>query len=141
MMNEQMFNNHFIVIDAQARIIDCWSDGPEPNRDTGGAILLTDQGGYQFRLFPDGPENPWDEMFTEDRIPKYKWDGTRPVKRTQAEIEADRPEPKPPEPTMQEQIDLLKLSMTAVIETMTASGAINTDSIPASVKAAFVVKK
>ena len=43
---------------------------------------------YQFRFTPGGEENP--SIFTEDGIPMYKWDGTRVIKRTDDEIEADR---------------------------------------------------
>lgn len=35
-----------------------WSDGVHPDRDVTDAICINEQGGYQFRLTPDGPENP-----------------------------------------------------------------------------------
>ena len=86
-MNE-FYNNHYITVDEQNRITDGWSDGPRPDRDTTGAILLSDNGGYQFRLFPDGEENPclyeWDHM-----IPLYKYEDGEVVRRTTEEIEAD----------------------------------------------------
>ncbi len=84
--------------DEQNRIISTWSDGPHPDRDTTNAIRINDKGGYQFRLFPDGEENP--AIYTMDGIPLYKWDGEKVVLRTSEEIEADRaaiPEPPPSE--------------------------------------------
>lgn len=51
-------NRHYICVDAQDRITDGWSDGVFPARDASGAILLREDGGYQFRLFPGGEENP-----------------------------------------------------------------------------------
>ena len=50
-MNEY-YNNHYITTDPEGRITSGWSDGPLPGRDTSNAVLLTDQGGYQFRLHP-----------------------------------------------------------------------------------------
>ncbi len=53
-----IFNKHYIRADERGNITGGWSDGPFPARDTDGYILLTDTGGYQFRLSPDGAENP-----------------------------------------------------------------------------------
>ncbi len=95
---DEFYNKHYIAIDAQNRITDVWSDGPNPDRDTTGAICINEQGGYQFRLFPDGEENP--ALYAMDGIPLYKWDGAQAVRRTEEEVEADRaaiPEPPPSE--------------------------------------------
>ena len=55
----RVYYGYYILIDGADNIIAGWSNGPQPDRDTTGAILLTDKGGgYQFRLFPDGEENP-----------------------------------------------------------------------------------
>jgi len=92
------YNKHYITVDAQDRITFAWSDGPHPDRDTAGAICINDQGSYQFRLTPDGEENP--ALYDMDGIPLYKWDGTQAVRRTEEEIEADRaaiPDPPPSE--------------------------------------------
>ncbi len=89
------YNKHYIITDTQSRITDGWSDGPHRDRDTAGAICINEQGGYQFRLLPDGEENP--TLYTMDGIPLYRWDG-KPILRTDEEIEADRkarPEPEP----------------------------------------------
>ena len=85
---EDFYNKHYIRIREDGCIIDGFSDAfREPTED---AILLNEQGGYQFRLYPGGEENPslfdWDGM-----IPLYKWDG-EVIPRTEEEIEAERAE-------------------------------------------------
>ena len=96
-MNE-FYSKHYITTDEQGRITGGWSDGPFPDRDVAGAICLTDQGGYQFRLTPDGEENP--PLYAPDGIPLYRWESGQVVRRTGEEIAADRaalPEPAPSE--------------------------------------------
>ncbi len=92
---EQFYNEHYIATDARGRITDGWSDGPFPDRDATDAICIEEQGGYQFRLFPGGEENP--ALYTEDGVPLYRWDGEAAVLRTAEEIQADlaamRPDP------------------------------------------------
>lgn len=84
-------NRHYITTGAQGRITSGWSDGPHPTRDTTGAICINEQGGYQFRLLPDGTENS--ALETDDGIPLYRWDGSQVVPRTEEEIAADRVPP------------------------------------------------
>jgi len=100
-MNE-FYNKHYITIDSQNRITAAWSDGPRPDLDTTGAICINYKGGYQFRLFPDGEENP--AIYTMDGISLYKWNGEQVVKRTEEEIAADRAAIPSPPPTAQEQL-------------------------------------
>lgn len=100
-MNEY-YNKHYITTDPEGRITSGWSDGPIPNRDTTGAVLLTDQGGYQFRLMPDGEENP--PLHTQDGIPLYRWDGEQVVRRSEAEIASDRAALPAPAPSEQERL-------------------------------------
>ena len=85
---DEIYNKHYIKPDSSNRIIDCWSNGPHPDRDTTNAICINEQGGYQFRFTPDGEENPF--LYDADGIPLYKWDGQAVVKRTAEEIAADR---------------------------------------------------
>lgn len=87
-MNEEIYNHHYIIIDNQNRIVDFWSDGPNPTKDIANAICINDRGGYQFRLSPGGEENP--PMYDEDGISLYKWDGHQVISRTEQEIETDR---------------------------------------------------
>jgi len=88
-VDEVFYSRHYIVTDEQRRITDGWSDGPYPEKDASGAVLLTDKGSYQFRLFPDGEENPalFDWLY---RIPLYQWDGEQVTARPEEEIEAER---------------------------------------------------
>lgn len=114
-MNE-FYNRHYITVDAQNRITDGWSDGPCPDRNAAGAVCINEQGGYQFRLYPGGEENPclydWDHM-----IPLYRYEDGKVVRRTQEEIEADIAAipVREPEPTIEERnradIDYLAVMM------------------------------
>lgn len=94
---DEFYNKHYIITDASGRITDGWSDGPHPDRDTTNAVCINDQGGYQFRLFPGGEENP--ALYSMDGIPLYEWDGSQALQRAQEKIEADRAELPKPEPS------------------------------------------
>ena len=105
-MSFEFYNKHYVSVDDKNRIIDGWSDGPHPEKDTENAVCINDKGGYQFRLFPDGKENP--ALFDMDGIPLYKYVDGAVQERSQEEIEADRaviPEP-PPSPMEQLRADL-----------------------------------
>lgn len=103
----KFYNKHYIVVDGQGRISDTWSDGPHQEKDTTNAICINEHGGYQFRLKPDGEENP--TLYTFDGIALYKWDEESVKERTEEEIEADRSAiPKPP-PTTEE--DLMQMAV------------------------------
>lgn len=102
MENVAFYNKHYITVDDQYRIVDGWSDGPNQGKKITNAICINENGGYQFRLFNDGEENP--SLRTFDGIPRYKWDGTQAVERTEEELEADRAARPVPEPTEQEQL-------------------------------------
>lgn len=55
----ESYNKHYINIDDRGRVVDGWSDGPQPQRQpTEQTVMLTDQGGYQFRLRPGGGGEP-----------------------------------------------------------------------------------
>ncbi len=55
--NVDMFN-HYIKVNDLQYITDYFSDGPHYGRSIDGYKLLREDGGYQFRLFSDGEENP-----------------------------------------------------------------------------------
>ena len=93
---------HYIAIDAQGRITSGWSDGPQRDRDTTGAVCINEAGGYQFRLHPGGEENP--PLYTEDGIPLYRWDGERVGRRSEEEVQADRAALPAPAPSEQERL-------------------------------------
>lgn len=94
----EMYNKHYITVDAESRITNGFSDAFR--QSTEADICINEQGGYQFRLFPGGEENP--SLYDLDgMIPLYKWDGAQIIQRTEEEIEADRaalPVPEPPQP-------------------------------------------
>lgn len=85
---EEHRNKHYIHIDKDGRIIDGWSDGLYPNRDSTGAICINKYGGHQFRLFSDGEENPI--MHDGDGVPLYKWEKDQVVRRSEKEVQEDR---------------------------------------------------
>lgn len=84
-------NKHYIVIDSIGRIVDGWSDGLYPQRNTTGAILLRENSGYQFRLFPGGEENPQlSEVVYEGLLYLYRYSKTEGVRKaTQEELALD----------------------------------------------------
>ncbi len=99
---EEFYNRHYITVDGQNRVTDGWSDGPHPEKDTAGAVCINDKGGYQFRLFPGGEENP--PLWDMDGIALYKYVDGRVQVRTEEEIEADRAQIPPPPPSEMEQL-------------------------------------
>ena len=103
---DEFYNKHYITVDEQSRIVDGFSDAFRQPSDTD--ICINDQGGYQFRLYPNGEENP--TLFErEHMIPLYKYEFLECVKRSAWEIEADitaMPESET-EPTADELINAL----------------------------------
>jgi len=81
------YNKHYIRIDANRSIVKGFSDAFEQAQE--GDICINDQGGYQFRLFPGGPENP--ALYNEHGVPLYQWDGSAVIARSPQELEADMP--------------------------------------------------
>lgn len=80
---EGLYNKHYITVDDRGRITDGWSDGPCPNKDISKAICINEQGGYQFRLFHDGEENP--TLFDADGVPIYKYEDEEILPLTEVE--------------------------------------------------------
>lgn len=99
----EFYNKHFIRTDADGNIVEGWSDGPhyrrEPIEDD---ICINDRGGYQFRLFPGGEENPL--LHTFDGLTLYRWDGETVIRRSEDEIKAERAARPAPLPTAEEQL-------------------------------------
>ena len=92
------YNKHFIKCREDGCIIDGFSDAfRQPAEDD---ICINEQGGYQFRLFQGGEENP--ALYTMGGIPRYRWDGSAAVLRTEEELEADRAARPAPPPTTEE---------------------------------------
>ena len=93
----------YIRIDVNNRILRCEGGYTLSNvRNIAEWILIDEGTGDRYNLcqshyFAGG-------LYTEDGIPKYKWDETKAIKRTVEEIEADRaslPEPEPTENELQ----------------------------------------
>lgn len=70
---------HYIRINEQGEIVDGWSSGPCPGKETEGATLLRETYSYQFRLKEGGEENP--PLFDEEGRPVYLWDGEKAVRK------------------------------------------------------------
>lgn len=81
------YNHHYILLDSSDNIVDGWSDGPLPNKDTSQAICINSEGGYQFRLFPDGEENP--PLYNYDGLTLYKYEDGVVRAKTEAELKID----------------------------------------------------
>lgn len=79
------FSKHYISLDGRGCIVDGFSDAFRVPAETD--ICINERGGYQFRLFPDGEENP--ALSEENAIPLYKYVDGAVVKRTAEEIAAD----------------------------------------------------
>lgn len=99
------YNKYYILIDTNGYITDGWSDGSNPIKDTANAICINEHGSHQFRLFPDGEENP--NLYTfPSLIPLYHYDTTTKevTKRPQSEIDAAIAAIPPAPPSPQEQL-------------------------------------
>lgn len=94
------YNKHYITVDALGRIVDGFSDAFRVPKDAD--ICINEHGGYQFRLFPDGEENP--SLREKHGIPLYKYDGEI-RKRGEEEVEADIAALPAPAPTEDEKRD------------------------------------
>lgn len=91
----EFYNKHYIKVDSSGRIIDGFSDAfRQPDEED---ICINEQGGYQFRLFPGGEENPCLYEWPH-RVPIYKYADGKVVRRTKEEIEADIAAISVPEP-------------------------------------------
>lgn len=100
---EDFYNQHYIITRPDGAIVDGWSNGPHSERDPTEGLCINEKGGYQFRLFHTGEENP--PLFTMDGIPLYKWIDGRAELRTDEEVEAERAARPAPEPTPQERTE------------------------------------
>lgn len=111
------YNRHYITVDENNIILDGWSDGPHPEKDTSKAICINKKGGYQFRLYPDGEENPYLYDFMSN-IPLYKYENNQVIQRSQEEIDEDIKKIPEPAPTVTEQLraDVDYLSVMTGIE-------------------------
>ena len=118
-MDFDMPKSHvYIKTDEQDRIVRCEGEYTLPS-DLSGWILI-DEGEpcdkrnlAQSHYFPCG-------LYTMDGIPRYKWDGTQAVDRTEEELEADRAARPAPPPTTDERITILEEQLVQADETSIA---------------------
>ncbi len=82
---EEFYNRHYITVDEQGRIVDGFSDAFRNPTNTD--ICINERGGYQFRLFPGGEENP--ALKEENGIPLYRYEGGVIEHRTVEDIAED----------------------------------------------------
>ena len=100
-MDFDMPKSHvYIKTDEQDRIVRCEGEYTLPSDLSG--WLLIDEGEpcdkrnlAQSHYFPGG-------LYTMYGIPRYRWDGTQAVERTEEELEADRAARPAPPPTTEE---------------------------------------
>lgn len=109
-MNES-YDKHYITVD-NGRITDGFSSAFR--QPQGSDICINEHGGYQFRLFPDGEENPpLTDMLTGCRL--YRYDNGQVRKATDAELAAELAEieaNKPPAPpTVEQQLTEVKTQL------------------------------
>lgn len=101
MEDMNFYNKHYITVDALGRITDGFSDAFRMPTDTD--ICINALGGYQFRLYAGGTENP--RLHDSCMIPLYKYEGGEILARSNDEIEADIAALPEPEPTEDEKRD------------------------------------
>ena len=92
---EEIKSKVYIQLDAECRIVRCEGGYTTP-ADLNGWIEIDEGTGDKYNLcqshYFDGG------LYTMDGIPRYRWDGSAVVLRTEEELEEDRaaiPEPKP----------------------------------------------
>ena len=100
----------YIKVDENSRILRCEGGYTMCNIENIDDWIFIDEGtGDRYNLCQS---HYFDRLYTEDGIPRYKWDGERVMLRSNAEIEADRENllNYTPEPT---QLDRIEAAVTA----------------------------
>jgi hypothetical protein len=95
-MEVQQDIKHYIRVKGDGRIIDGYSDAFRDPQE--GDICINFEGGYQFRLYPDGDENP--PLLNASGICLYEYIADKIIRRSDDEVQADTdalpiPEPSP----------------------------------------------
>lgn len=108
----EFYNKHYILLDGEQRIIEGWSDAIFPTKPIEDALCINNEGGYQFRLFKDGEENP--ALVDIDGIHLWKYDD-KVLATTEEEREAERASSPviPPQPSADEKIAYLEARLEA----------------------------
>ena len=107
----------YIQTDADGRIVRC-DGGYTTPADLTGWLEIDEGNGDRYNLcqshYFDGG------LYTMDGIPRYKWDGSAAVLRTEEELEADRAARPAPPPTTDERITILEEQLVQADETSIA---------------------
>ena len=91
----------YIQTDSRGRILRCEGGYTTP-ADLTGWIYIDEGTGDRYNLWQT---NYFDgSLYTLDGIPRYRWDGTQAIERTDEEIEADRAAIPAPPPNETEQL-------------------------------------
>lgn len=111
----------YVKVDKQNRILCCEGGYTTPN-DLTDWVLIDEGSGDKYNLcqshYFDKP------IYTNDGVPRYKLVDGNAVERTVEEIEADKPKPPTPQPTvkdLQEQLLQTQLALTEVYEMILAN--------------------
>ena len=118
-MDFEMPKSHvYIKTDEQNRIVRCEGEYSLPS-DLSGWILIDegapcDKRNLAQSMYFDGG------LYTMDGIPRYRWDGSAAVERTEEELEADRAARPAPPPTTDERITILEEQLVQADETSIA---------------------
>ena len=119
-MEFEMKSRVYIKVDEQGRIVRCEGEYTLPANLDGWTLI--EEGTPCDRLNLAQSHYFEGGLYTMDGIPRYKWDGTQAVERTEEELEADRaarPAPPAPPPTNSElaaENKLLKQQVSALTE-------------------------
>ena len=107
----------YIQTDAEGRILRCEGGYTTP-ADLTGWIEIDEGDGDKYNLcqshYFDGG------LYTMDGIPRYRWDGSTAVLRTEEDLEADRAARPAPPPTTEERITILEEQLVQADETSIA---------------------
>ena len=117
-MEFEMKSHVYIKVDEQGRIVRCEGEYTLPSDLTDWILIEEGQPCDRLNLaqshyFPGG-------LYTMDGIPRYRWDGTQAVERTEEELEADRAARPAPPPTTGERIANLEEQLAQSDETAIA---------------------
>ena len=118
-MDFEMPKSHvYIKTDEQNRIVRCEGEYSLPS-DLSGWILIDegapcDKRNLAQSMYFDGG------LYTMDGIPRYRWDGSAAVLRTEEELEEDRTARPAPPPTTDERITILEEQLVQADETSIA---------------------
>ena len=117
-MEFEMKSRVYIKVDDQGRIVRCEGEYTLPSDLTD--WILIEEGPPCDRLNLAQSHYFAGGLYTMDGIPRYRWDGSAAVLRTEEELEADRAARPAPPPTTDERITILEEQLVQADETSIA---------------------